>query len=205
MTANQEKIDGVPIVNQPTREELDKRQLVDYKEYKRKCINWLPHIGKNPERATGYARSTVRSTSQKVDLFYRWVWNEDGYTLQVSSRHADGYLRSLVYSDDEYSSAYKATTQKSLKRLFKWRNHEFGENIDWDPKHSFSADASQPQDYLTVKERQKIREAALEYSSVPSYTAVTPDERDEWSAYLAQRFGKSKSDIGPDDWQRANG
>jgi integrase len=205
MTSNQEKIDGVPIVNQPTRARLDERQLVDYEEYKRKCINWLRRVGKNPERATGYARSTVRSSSQKVDLFYRKIWNEEGYTLQVTPEHADGYLRSLVYSDEDYSSAYKATTQKSLKRLFKWRNHELGENHDWNPEHSFSTEASQPRDYLTVEERQKIREAALEYSSVPSYTAVTPEERDEWNAYLAQRFGKSKRDIGPDDWKRANG
>lgn len=100
MTANQEKIDGVPIVNQPTRDALDKRQLVDYGEYKRKCINWLRHVGKNPEKAIGYARSTVGSTSPKVDLFYRWVWDGEGYTLQVSSEHTDGYLRSLVYSDE---------------------------------------------------------------------------------------------------------
>jgi uncharacterized Fe-S radical SAM superfamily protein PflX len=113
MTANLEKIDVVPIVNQPTRDALDKRQLVDYEEYKRKFITWLRHVGKNPEKATGYARSTVRSTSQKVDLFYPWVWDEEGYTLQVSSEHADGYLRSLVYSDEEYGSAYK----RRLKRV----------------------------------------------------------------------------------------
>jgi len=205
MTSNQEKIDGVPIVNQPTRARLDERQLVDYEEYKRKFITWLLNLGKNPEKATGYARSTVRSTSQKIDLFYRKIWNEEGYTLQVTPEHADGYLRSLVYSDEDYSSAYKATTQKSLKRLFKWRNHELGESHDWDPKHSFSTDASQPRDYLTVEERKQIREAALEYGSVPSYTAVTPEERTEWKAYLAQRFGKPKSEIGPDDWKRANG
>ena len=30
-------------------------------------------------------------------------------------------MRSLVYSDQEYSTAHKSSMQKCLKRLFKWR------------------------------------------------------------------------------------
>lgn len=50
-----------------------------------------------------------------------------------------------------------------------------------------------------------IRDAALEYGSIPTYNNLTPPERDRWKAYLAQRFEKPKSDVTPDDWERANG
>lgn len=79
-------------------------------------------------------------------------------------------MRQLVYSDTEYSTNHKATSQKCLKRLFKWRRHELGEEVEWEPTHSFSPDASQPRDYLTVEERKLVREAALEYGSVPLYS-----------------------------------
>jgi len=32
-----------------------------------------------------------------------------------------------------------------------------------------------------------------------------PAERDRWKAYLAQRFGRSKEEVEPVDWERANG
>lgn len=75
------------------------------------------------------------------------------------------------------------------------------------PDLSFSttSSAANPRDYLTREERSKIREAALESGSIPSYTDLSPNERDRWKAYLAQRFDKPKSDVTPADWDRANG
>jgi integrase len=64
---------------------------------------------------------------------------------------------------------------------------------------------SQPRDFLTKEERTRVRESALEYGSVPSYSSLTPPERDRWRAHLAQRFDKPKEDVGPADWDRANG
>lgn len=63
----------------------------------------------------------------------------------------------------------------------------------------------QPEEFLTIEERKKIREAALEYGSVPAYNGLTPEGRDKWKAHLAQRFDKLKSDISKSDWNRANG
>jgi hypothetical protein len=57
------------------------------------------------------------------------------------------------YSDEEYSTAHKAGTQKCLKRLLRWRNHEIGEPRDWDPEYTFSSEQHQPRDYLIVEER----------------------------------------------------
>jgi len=90
--------------------------------------------------------------------------------------------------------------------LLKWRHHEHGMD-EWQPTISFSVNdsASNPRDYLTRAERSKIRDAALEYGSIPSYSDLTPNQRDRWKAHLAQRFEKPKTDVTPADWDRANG
>jgi integrase len=64
---------------------------------------------------------------------------------------------------------------------------------------------TQPRDYLTREERTRIREAALEYGSVPGYNDLSPEARDRWKAYLAQRLEKPKSEVVPADWGRVNG
>ncbi|MFB6360951.1 MAG: tyrosine-type recombinase/integrase, partial [Halobacteriales archaeon] len=111
--------------------------------------------------------------------------------------------RTLAESD--YSAAHKTCCQKAIKMLFKWRAHRRGDDR-WEPEITFSEDSStQPRDFLTREERKKIREAALEYGSIPGYSNLTPTQRDRWRAYLAQRFEKPKSAVEPADWDRANG
>jgi integrase len=89
--------------------------------------------------------------------------------------------------------------------LYKWRHHQRGDE-KWEPELSFSQPnhSTTPRDYLTRKERRQIRDAALEYTSVPSESNIYGEERDRWRAYLAQRFEKPKSQITKDDWERAN-
>ena len=196
----------VPLVSTPAREELSGRQVVDYRKYKTNLLEWLYHVGKDPEYAEGYAKETVRQASYKTDKFYRWLWEQrERYTTELSPSDADEYMKELVYSDKDYSTGYKASTQKCLKRLFKWLRFERGREVEWDPTHIFSQDLSQPRDFLSVDERQRIREAALEYGTVPNYDGLTPEERDKWCAHLAQRFGKPKEEVSPMDWERANG
>jgi len=92
-----------------------------------------------------------------------------------------------------------------MKMLFRWRAFEFGDK-EWDPEISFSGDNSttNPRDYLTVEERQQIREAVLQYGSVPSYKGLSPEGRDKWKAHLAQRFEKPKDEVSRSDFERAN-
>lgn len=68
-----------------------------------------------------------------------------------------------------------------------------------------SHNPTQPKDFFTREERSKLREGALEYGSVPAYSDLSPRERSQWKAHLAQRFEKPKSEIVPADWDRANG
>ncbi|MDS0474686.1 site-specific integrase [Natrinema sp. 1APR25-10V2] len=90
--------------------------------------------------------------------------------------------------------------------LFKWRTHEHGID-EWDPSITFSTSdsASQPKDFFTREERRQLRDATLEYGSIPGYNDLSPAGRDRWRAHLAQRFEKPKSEVTACDWDHANG
>jgi hypothetical protein len=112
-------------------------------------------------------------------------------------------MKELAYGDQ--SNTHKSNTKKSIKRYFKWEADERG-GEEWDSDYSFSTSGTtNPRDYLSVAERKQIREAALEYGSIPAYGNLSPEERDHWKAHLAQRLGKPKESVSPDDWEQANG
>lgn len=137
----------------------------------------------------------------------RFVWNEeDGYTLQATHDHADDFIKSILESDRSYSNGHKSNTQKSIQRLFKWLDQR-GQADPWEPTTTFSTNSTStaPKEYLTINERQKIREVTLEYGTIPGYNDLSPRKRDEWKAHLAQRFSKPKDEVVPADWKRANG
>ncbi|MDB2276266.1 site-specific integrase [Halorubrum ezzemoulense] len=199
-----EGFSGGPIVPKPTKERLTSRQLEDYTEHRVRLIEWMVNLGKSPEKAEGYAEDTVNGRAYRLDQFYRWVWDEeDRYTTQLTHQHADDWMRELAYGDT--SQENKSSHRKAVKMLFRWRAHEFG-GEEWESDISFSTNSGQtnPKDYLTHEERQKVRDAVLEYGTVPSYNGLSPEERDRWKAHLAQRFEKPKRDVGPDDFARAN-
>lgn len=200
-----EGLDEVTIVTEPSEEFLSDRQVADYRSEREACIRWLLAFGKNPDKVEGYATTTVSNRAHRMDYFYRWVWDEEGgYTTQITHQHADEWMQDLAYGD--YSDAHRDCCQKAVKMLFKWRAHE-RDGEEWDPEITFTSGGktTTPRDYLTREERHMIREAALEYGSLPSYSNLSRKERDEWRAHLAQRFEKPKSEVTPDDWERANG
>ena len=194
--------EDIPIVPEPAKEYLNTRQTQDYKEYRETFLEWLSVFGKEPEKAEGYSKAVVKNTAYRTDQFFRWVWQKESYTVAIDHSQADSYVRHLAGED--WSNSHKSKCVKAIKRLFEWKASERGSEL-WNPDISFSEETPQPQDYLTRKEREQIREAALEYGSIPAYNTVTPEERSKWKAYLAQRFGKPKSEIGLEDWDRANG
>jgi site-specific recombinase XerD len=195
--------ESVTVVTEPAAAYLNHKQLVDYRSERDDCLSWLLAFGKEPEKAQGYALGTVEPRAYRMDQFYRWIWREEGgYTANISHDHADGWMRQLA--QDDYSSTHRTNCQKAVKMLFKWWAHERGGST-WDPDITFTnTDGSSPRDYLTREERDTIRNAALEYGTVPTYSNLTPAERDRWRRYLAQRFEKPKSAVTPEDWDRAN-
>ena len=196
--------DDVPLLTEPSEKRLSERQRADYRMHRKDVLEWVATFGKDPDRVEGYSDSTVRRTAYRLDKFYRWVWDEHGYTTSVTTEHADQYLRELAAED--LSNTHKNNVVSSLKRLFKWQANERG-GEEWEPDFRFQTSHSptQPKDFFTREERAKLREAALEYGSIPAYNDLAPHERSRWKAHLAQRFEKPKSEVTPADWDRANG
>lgn len=125
--------------------------------------------------------------------------------MNITTGHADDYSKHLAYQD--HTSTHNAGVQKALKSLFKYQRFEQGRNVEWEPVIQFSSDDAthNPRDFLTREERRKLKEASLEHGSIPHYNALSPEERDQWKAHLAQRFEKPKEEVTRKDWRRANG
>lgn len=121
-----------PTVSEKTIDALEAqhaRARTDYETWKRDSLEWLTTEGKNPERLDGYSHHTIRQTSYKIDHAFRWVWNERGYTTEITPDDADKLMRKLGrYS--EYADSMLLNIVKSLKRLFSCYNYEKGRNIE---------------------------------------------------------------------------
>jgi site-specific recombinase XerD len=189
-----------PTVPNDAEQYLNDKELFDYENKREALAKWLLVFGKDPEKISGYSEATVKRTLYRVGYFERWVWQQqtDGYTPFPTTDHANDYIEALAYSDK--SNSHKAGCQHALKRYFKWRHNEFDHEI-WDPQHTFSTDNSnQPRDYLTVEERQKIRQVALEYGDLPYYQNYDPEERERMKPYIASRVDKPVDMLAREDW-----
>lgn len=198
---NPDKVEGIVLIPDPSRDFLNERQLVAYESHRREFLKWLARQGKNPDALEGYAHDTAKNYASIIDKFHRYVWEKHNYTLDSGHDAAEDYLRSMVMADDEYSRSHLYNVKLALIAYFRYRNNE------WDPDITISSSSgvSQPQDFLSDDERTALREAALEYGTVPAYSALEPEERTEWKHLLARRYGKPASEVSQEDWNRANG
>lgn len=197
-----ERVQGVVLIYEPTEKYLNSRQRVAYRGHREKFIKWLAKQGKDPEKLEGYAKDTYKTYANITDQFHRYVWDaEDRFTLDPTHQQADDYLQGLILGDEEYSSSHLHNTKLALKCYFRFVGDE------WDPEISVpsASGVSQPKDFVSEDERTALREAVLEYGSVPAYAALDPDKREEWKRHLARRFGKPMSEVSREDWDRANG
>lgn len=60
-------MDEVKLVPKPSKEQLNERQLVDYEQHRTEMIQWMLHLGKDPEKAEGYAVSTIPIEGQSEE------------------------------------------------------------------------------------------------------------------------------------------
>jgi len=161
----------------------------------------LPHR-EGARRGEGYSEAVVENTAYRLSKIHRWVWEREGYTTILTHDHADAFVAEL--KTREWSDENKNQYVKSLNRYFAWRTHEHGLD-EWEPEQTYSPSqrTHHARDYLTLDERQRVRDASLDYASIPSYDCVTPEERDRWKAHLAQRLEKPKNAVTRDDWEDA--
>lgn len=199
-----ESIDETWLATSKSESQLNPRELEMYREHRRQLLTWMLNKGQAPKANVGYAEGTVQNRSYRLDRFYRWVWDvEDGYTENITPSHANAFMKYL--HPQSYSQAYKAAFQKAITTLFRWQKHDLGCDVDWDPAIRFY-DSAVPssKEALTRDERQALREAVLDYESVPHYNSLTPSQRTRWKRYLAQRFMKPMEEVTKQDFKRAN-
>jgi integrase len=193
-----------PLVPEESEQFLSEKQEFDYRSRREKFAKWLLREGKDTRDKEGYTDDTAKKTCYRVAFFERYVWSQpDEYVPVPSTADADEFIERVAYS--EYSQSHKHAILHSLKRYFKWRHHEYGENL-WDPERSFNvSNTQQPQDHLTKKERHQLRQAALEYGTIPSYSTVKckPERRERLKPYVAEKADKPVDDLGVDDWKDA--
>jgi site-specific recombinase XerD len=160
-------LQGIRLVTTPASTYLNVRQETDYERERKCCAKWLLTFGISPDKAEGYARSTVSNRMDRMDRFYRFIWEEeDGYTAGVTHDHAHAWMKHLAHRD--VSNGHRNASQKAVMMLFKWRAHE-RDGEEWEPEIRFGTDSASttPRDYLTRDERREVREAALELGSIP--------------------------------------
>lgn len=131
-----EKVEGIVLIPGPTREYLNERQLIAYKNHRKEYIKWLTRMGKDPDKIEGYAYDTARNYASIIDKFHRWAWeHRGGYTLDLDHDHADSYIKQLVLSDKDYSDTHLHNVSLSLKAYFRYRD-----DIDeWEPSMTISS------------------------------------------------------------------
>ena len=194
------------VVAQPTREALKgehSRAAQDYRTWKEDVLTWMKTVGKNPARNRGYADTTLRQFNYKLDQIMRWLWEERGYTTEFTPEDATELMERLgKYSTDSDSNL--ETIRKTIKRLFKYYNHEKGHNIEWECPIELNEPDYTNRDYIYKDEFVKLYEAALKHGSVKHYNSCTGEERQRLKEHLAQRFEKPKSEVAREDFQRAN-
>jgi len=164
-------------------------------------IAYLGSEGKNPELGEGYAESNIRPISRRLFQVYEFAWDLGSTSIELGTNTADEFIGALVddtytkQSGEPYAPNSKRKFTNVLQAYFRFKNKE------WLPEVKFSdGEPENPSDPFTIDERELLFETAIDYRSPPSYKNVCPEERDRWKADIAQRIGRPKSEIGPEEW-----
>lgn len=196
---------NIVIVPKSNREALTDKQFLDYWTYRKQFLTGLLKVLKHPETAEGYSPYTVYADGYRTATFDRWLWaNRGGYRVPPMEDDAAAYLQEVAYSDK--SQTAKGKIQEALRRYSKWLQHTRGQD-KWEFDWSFdgSGGNTQPRDFLTIEERRKVRQAALNQGSIPSRNGLSVAERKQWAGYIAQLLEKPMDDVTEEDWDRIDG
>lgn len=201
---------GFNPVAEGTRNDLEEHPPLhteNYAGFKEDFLKWLIRTGKSPAKGQGYADDTVRQTHYRIEHVFRWKWEDAGQvTTDFTPDDADELIE-ILSKHTEKSESEVAKFQKAIKRLFKYYEHSKGRDYEWEPEHrSDKGNASMSHSYFKKYELSRLYNAAIEVSSFKSYDNknMSSQERNRLKIHLAQRLGKSKDEIGPEDFREAN-
>lgn len=196
--------------NRETLSQFGPMMQDDYEDFKRGFMEWLLTEGKNTYKKNGYSESTVEQTHYKVDEAYRWKWDrEEEYTTTLTPEEATELL-DFMMRKTTHPDRYIYGFEKSLRRLFKYFREELNRPVDeWEhdiPIKKSEGSSDHIKDKFYPTEMNVLYEAALAEYSLPSYhnKNLTSEQRDSLKSLVAQRLGKKKDDVGPEDFKEAS-
>lgn len=189
--------------------EQNQRQEQVYQSLMEDFAEWMLRCGKDVEKNEPLAQSTAENYCSRVQSLYKRVWKAQGYTTRIEVEQAQAYFE-MLYRDeirDKNDEVYKGSTKRrhkdAVEKYFEFLALERGGET-WKCEFNFEENSTRTRDYLLKNERKKLRDSVLEYGSIPAYGGLSPDERDRWKAHIAQKLGKPKHEVSPDDWERLN-
>lgn len=161
----------IKLVPEANAEHLNDQQQADYADHRHRFIQWMRVEGKNPEKAEGYRDYTAYETAHRCARFDRWHAEEGGYSIPPAPERATEYIENdVIYRD--VSNATKGKTEEAIARYYQYlAGTHLGCEWEHDQRFTSSSDDS-PRDFLTMRERRLVREAALETGSWREATIV---------------------------------
>jgi site-specific recombinase XerD len=174
--------------------------------------DWLTRKGKNPARRKPLSEAVSKNYHDRIDQIYRFILDrvqQPGMTV-LTREHADQFVEWLdrnkirKQNGDEYSETSKRKFTNALQKYFEWQHDRNAIEEPWEPRVIFTDGDHESADKLSFEERWLIRDAAMDYGSLPAYHETDPDERDRVNGLVAQRLGKPKAEVTNRDWTRAD-
>lgn len=210
LSQRRDRYPDLTYVSAPASRGLSQRKAQLYDDFMGDFEEWLGTVGKDTVSKKPMSESSIKPLMNRVDKYFRWLWQMlDRFTIQLKTQYADRFAKSLkqnriVKSDGEsYAGSSKRKIIQAVQKLF-----EFAAGRQrceaWTCEYSFDTEATNHADPFTLEERDKLRDASLDYDALPAYSDATPEQRDSTYAYLAQKLGKPKSELSPEDWKKHN-
>lgn len=187
-------------------EQISEKQLVPIERDLRKFRDWALSKGKYRDRNEPLAESTVDDYVFRFQQYLVFSWANSGQiTSRIDHTLADAFVDALKAGEirqengDPYQESGKRKLVNPVQKWYEHRHDVYGES-KWDPDVVFSQEHQDSVSRFSKLERTLLREGVLGFETLPNYNDLCPEESDRRKAYLAQKLGKPKNEIGLEDW-----
>lgn len=192
------------VLTKKAEEMLEERRAILVAGEHENFVNWCLEKGKYPKDKEGLGKETTENYLRRLDKIKRRIWREKDRYVKITPERADEYIEKLAGDEikksngEPYGKSSKRKKKNTLQKYFEWKEE------NWDTEIRFREHSGISKDSLADDEREPVRQASMEYRKLKSYSNATPEERDRIKGLIAQRLGKPKEEVTPDDWQREN-